>query len=212
MSGASKIEWTDATWNPLVGCERVSPGCDHCYAARYASRNLNETYRGLAAGGVFNGTVRLLPGHLEDPIRWTRSRRIFVNSMSDLFHPGVPDSFIAEVFARMGLAQHHEFQVLTKRPQRMATWASQSPWPWDWFEARAERAVSPTFNGPSTEIRSVRPSAGRYRTSGSGRRSSWIATRSGRTISARRRRRSGSSLPSRSSDRSRRSISPGSTG
>ena len=123
MGDGTKIEWTDATWNPVVGCKAVSPGCDHCYAARYASRNLSDTYRGLAENGVFNGTVRMLPERLDQPLRWKKPRRIFVNSMSDLFHPDVPDSFIEQVFDVMNRARQHTFQVLTKRPQAMARWA-----------------------------------------------------------------------------------------
>jgi protein gp37 len=120
MGDNSKIEWTDATWNPIVGCKAVSAGCDHCYAARYASRNLSDTYRGLAEDGVFNGTVRCLPERLDQPLRWKKPRRIFVNSMSDLFHPSVPYDFICRVFAVMGETEdRHTYQILTKRPYRM---------------------------------------------------------------------------------------------
>ena len=84
MGDRSKIEWTDATWSPVVGCKAVSPGCDHCYAARYASRNLSDTYRGLAENGVFNGTVRCLPERLDQPLGWKRPRRI-------LREPDVPN-------------------------------------------------------------------------------------------------------------------------
>jgi protein gp37 len=122
VSSESKIEWTDATWNPTVGCEEVSPGCEHCYAAREASGRLRQfpTYAGLAVDGVFTGEVRLLRERLEDPLHWAKPRRIFVDSMSDLFHPDVPAEFIAAVFATMERARQHTFQVLTKRPQRMA--------------------------------------------------------------------------------------------
>ncbi len=125
MSDKTGIEWTQATWNPVVGCTHVSPGCDNCYAAREASGRLAANpatrgiYAGLAEDGRFNGTVRLLPDRLDQPIRWRRPRRIFVNSMSDLFHDSVPDDYIAEVFAVMALAQRHTFQVLTKRHGRM---------------------------------------------------------------------------------------------
>jgi protein gp37 len=117
----SKIEWTEATWNPLAGCTAVSPGCDHCYAAALASGRLAHTpvYGGLADGGAFNGTIRLLPERLDQPLRWRRPRRIFVNSMSDLFHEGVSNDYVVRVFAVMALASQHVFQVLTKRHARM---------------------------------------------------------------------------------------------
>ncbi len=124
MSGKSKIEWCDETWNPLVGCKAVSPGCDNCYAAREASGRLSglPLYSGLAVSGKFTGEVRLVRERLSQPLKWQRPRRIFVNSMSDLFHASVPDSFIREVFAVLAKADRHVFQVLTKRPQRMKTW------------------------------------------------------------------------------------------
>jgi protein gp37 len=108
-------------WNPVVGCAHVSAGCDNCYAAREASGRLSvhPLYAGLARDGKFTGEVRLAPARLLQPLKWRRPRRIFVNSMSDLFHAGVPDEFIAEVFAVMLLAPRHTFQVLTKRHGRM---------------------------------------------------------------------------------------------
>jgi protein gp37 len=127
MSDRTGIEWTDATWNPVVGCAYVSAGCENCYAAREAADRLAHlpTYAGLAVRrpgepAQFTGEVRCLPERLDQPLRWRRPRRVFVNSMSDLFHPGVDWAFIAGVFARMALAHRHTFQVLTKRPQRMA--------------------------------------------------------------------------------------------
>lgn len=115
MSDASTIEWTDATWNPVTGCTKVSPGCDHCYAETFAER-----WRGTPGHHFERGfDLTLRPERLGQPIRWTRPRRIFVNSMSDLFHDGVPDSFIAEVFAVMAAAHWHTFQLLTKRHGRM---------------------------------------------------------------------------------------------
>ena len=123
MGDRTKIGWTDATWGPIVGCKSVSPGCDHCYAARLASGRLRHLpeYAGLAEDGVFNGTVRCLPERLDQPLRWKKPRRIFVNSMSDLFHPDVPFDFIARVFGVMGQTEdRHTFQILTKRPARMA--------------------------------------------------------------------------------------------
>jgi protein gp37 len=115
----SKIEWTDATWSPIVGCKAVSPGCDHCYAARLVSGRLKHlpAYAGLAEGGVFNGEVRCLPERLLDPITWRKPRRIFVNSMSDLFHPAIERQFQAAVFAVMAATPRHTYQILTKRPQ-----------------------------------------------------------------------------------------------
>ncbi len=109
------------TWNPVVGCTAVSPGCDHCYAARLASGRLRgtPTYHGLAEGGVFNGTVRLLPDRLAEPLHWRSPQRVFVNSMSDLFHADVPEEFIARVFDVMRRCPQHTFHVLTKRAERM---------------------------------------------------------------------------------------------
>lgn len=126
MSEQTSIEWTDTTWNPVVGCTRVSAGCDHCYAARLAATRLKgrPEYQSLAvitASGrpAFTGQIRLLPERLGEPLRWRSPRRVFVNSMSDLFHEQVPDEFIDQVFAVMALARRHTFQVLTKRPERM---------------------------------------------------------------------------------------------
>lgn len=127
MSDKTGIEWTDATWNPVTGCTKVSPGCDHCYAigaTRRISATGNPAYQGLLGfDGIgqmdWSGLVNLLPDRLEQPLRWTRPRMIFVNSMSDLFHENVPDEFIAKVFAVMALAPQHRFQVLTKRHSRM---------------------------------------------------------------------------------------------
>src|SRR5215211_2324237 len=122
MGDNTGIEWCDATWSPLVGCSHVSAGCDHCYAASLASGRLSThpIYAGIASGGRFTGEVRLLAERLDQPLRWRKPRRIFVNSMSDLFHDAVPDEYIARVWAVMAIARHHQFQVLTKRPGRMA--------------------------------------------------------------------------------------------
>lgn len=120
MADSSKIEWTDATWNPVTGCTKVSPGCDHCYAETFAER-----FRGVAGHHFERGfDVVLRPERLDQPLRWKRGRRIFVNSMSDLFHDQVPNEFIARVFAVMALADQHTFQVLTKRHGRMRSWLS----------------------------------------------------------------------------------------
>ena len=113
MSDKTKIEWTDATWNPVTGCTKVSTGCDHCYAETIATRFFGTP---LYPNGF---EVTLRPERLDQPIRWKRPRRIFVNSMSDLFHADVPDDYIAQVFAVMAIASRHTFQVLTKRHGRM---------------------------------------------------------------------------------------------
>jgi protein gp37 len=117
----SKIQWTEATWSPTVGCTHVSAGCDHCYAATLASGRLKHLpeYEGLAEHGKFNGTVRLLEDRLQMPLKWRKPRMIFIDSMSDLFHEAVPDEYIAKVWAVMGLAHRHTFQILTKRHARM---------------------------------------------------------------------------------------------
>ena len=115
MSDDSKIEWTDATWNPVTGCTKVSPGCDHCYAETFAER-----WRGIKGHHFEQGfDVRLRPERLEIPLHWKRPRRIFVNSMSDVFHESVPSGFIACMFAVMAATPQHTYQVLTKRHGRM---------------------------------------------------------------------------------------------
>jgi protein gp37 len=116
MSANSKIEWTDATWNPVRGCTKVSPGCMHCYAETFAER-----FRGVKGHPFeFGFDLRLVPEKLGDPIRWSTPRKIFVNSMSDLFHPGVSDSYIENVCRVMLAANWHTYQVLTKRAERMS--------------------------------------------------------------------------------------------
>lgn len=119
----SKIEWTDEVWNPTVGCRRVSEGCRNCYAERMAKRLAamgRKEYAGLLdESGRWNGQVRMLENRLSQPLRWKRPRRVFVDSMSDLFHEDVPIDFIANVFAVMELASQHTFMILTKRPDRM---------------------------------------------------------------------------------------------
>lgn len=116
MSSQSKIEWTDATWNPVRGCTKISPGCKHCYAETFAER-----FRGVKNHPFeFGFDLRLVPEKLGDPIRWSTSRMIFVNSMSDLFHPEVPDEYIEKVCRVMLSADWHTYQVLTKRADRMS--------------------------------------------------------------------------------------------
>lgn len=136
MGDKTGIEWTDATWNPTTGCDRVSPGCDNCYALELAGRLKlmgSSAYQNdgdpRTSGPGFGLTMH--PNRLDQPLRWKRPRRIFVNSMSDLFHPAVPVEFIVEVFVVMAKAKQHQFQILTKRPQRMAQVVSDM-----WFDPR----------------------------------------------------------------------------
>lgn len=123
MADHSAIEWTDATWNPLRGCSRVSSGCQHCYAERVAARfsGPGMPYEGLIhpSTGGWNGKVQLVPEVLGQPWHWVKPRRIFVNSMSDLFHESVPFEYVAAVFWVMSVTTRHTYQVLTKRPERM---------------------------------------------------------------------------------------------
>ena len=128
MSDKSAIEWTDATWNPVTGCTKVSPGCAHCYAETITLR--------FKRGGPFlpgKTTIRLHPGRLADPGSWRAPRRVFVNSMSDLFHEEVPFEYVRKVFQKMETYNAHIYQVLTKRPERMLEFAErgmdQSTWP-----------------------------------------------------------------------------------
>lgn len=130
----TSIEWTDATWNPVAGCTVLSPGCTNCYAMRMAARldamGLKK-YSGLTRKSgrraVWTGKVRLDEDALGIPAKWRKPKRIFVNSMSDLFHEKVPATFVAKVWSVMGQAPWHTFQVLTKRPDRMAAHTSALP-------------------------------------------------------------------------------------
>ena len=131
----SKIEWTEATWNPLRGCARVSEGCRFCYAERVAYRFSGEgqPYEGLTTRGKdgqprWNNEIMLVPHMLKKPLSWKRPRRIFVNSMSDLFHEKVPFDYIQQVFDVMRQASWHEFQILTKRADRLAELAPTLEW------------------------------------------------------------------------------------
>lgn len=125
MSDRSHIEWTDASWNPVTGCTKVSPGCAHCYAETFAER-----FRGVAGHPYEQGfDLRFWPGRLELPLHWKVPRRIFVNSMSDLFHEDIPDSYIGKIFDVMYRAKWHQFQILTKRHERLAELAPRLPWP-----------------------------------------------------------------------------------
>lgn len=125
MAAKSTIEWTEASWNPVTGCTKVSPGCAHCYAETFAER-----FRGVAGHPYEQGfDLKLWPERLDLPLRWKRPRVIFVNSMSDLFHEAVPEDFIHQIFEVMVRAERHTFQVLTKRPERAAHMSPRLPWP-----------------------------------------------------------------------------------
>ncbi|MCX7756131.1 MAG: phage Gp37/Gp68 family protein [Anaerolineales bacterium] len=137
MAAKSSIEWTESTWNPLTGCNKVSPGCKHCYAERMAKRLQamgQEKYR--------NGfRLTLHPDTLEDPLRWKQPQMIFVNSMSDLFHQDVPLEFIQQVFDVIRRADWHTFQVLTKRAERLSKLDPQLNWPENlWLGVSVESA------------------------------------------------------------------------
>jgi protein gp37 len=117
MASITKIEWTDATWNPVRGCTKISPGCKHCYAEVFAER-----FRGVPGHPYEQGfDLRLVPEKLAEPLRWQTPKMIFVNSMSDLFHEGVPDEYIEAVAKVMVKANWHTYQILTKRSARMAS-------------------------------------------------------------------------------------------
>lgn len=146
MSDGSSIQWCDATWTIAVGCTRASSGCDNCYAATFVHRALHETHRGLtkirpknaARPGVdWTGEVRTLPHRLVDPLRWVKPRRVFVGSMTDLFHYAVPFEYVAAVFGVMAACPQHTFLVLTKRPERAREF-----FVWMDHRARAEARVT----------------------------------------------------------------------
>jgi protein gp37 len=139
MSGITSIEWTDRSWNPITGCTRVTSGCDNCYAFALHDRR-HEVFQ--RDNGVYpNGKpmpkqyakpfseIQLLPQRLEDPLKWQKSSKIFVNSMSDLFHSNVPEEYIRQVFDTMERAFWHTFQILTKRPGRLRRLGPQLNWP-----------------------------------------------------------------------------------
>ena len=150
MSDNTKIEWADATWNPVRGCEKVSEGCRNCYAARMAARFSGEgqPYEGLAEmtphGPRWTGDVQLVPEVLDQPLKWRKPRRIFVNSMSDLFHEDVPDEFIARVWTIMASCREHTFQILTKRPRRMMEWVNRVK---DWEGYKTHNGEPPAAYG-----------------------------------------------------------------
>jgi len=124
MSQHSTIEWTDATWNPVRGCTKISPGCKHCYAERFAER-----FRGVRGHPFEQGfDLKIVPEKLAEPLNWKSAKHIFVNSMSDLFHEKVPLDYIRSVFAVMNVAKQHQYQVLTKRAERLEELNQRLPW------------------------------------------------------------------------------------
>jgi protein gp37 len=139
MADNSHIEWTEATWNPLVGCTKVSAGCDNCYAETLVNRFAGHN---SAFPNRFDVVTMRGEKMLTQPLRWARPRRIFVNSLSDLFHADVPDEFIARVFAVMAAAPQHTFQLLTKRHGRMRSLLSDG-----WFRRTVEQWGSHDENG-----------------------------------------------------------------
>jgi protein gp37 len=125
MAQRSNIEWTEVTWNPVTGCDQVSPGCAHCYAKTFAER-----WRGVPGHHYEQGfDLRLWPERLSQPLEWRRPRVVFVNSMSDLFHERIPATFVQEVFEVMSSVPQHTFQILTKRHERLVELADTLPWP-----------------------------------------------------------------------------------
>jgi protein gp37 len=153
MSDKSAIEWTEATWNPVTGCDRVSEGCDHCYAQTLAKRlkamgssRYQRDGDSRTSGPGFG--VTLHPDQLTLPMRWRAPRTVFVNSMSDLFHDDVPSDFIADVFRTMAATPSHTYQVLTKRPGRMASLLAR----WQWSSELADLVELPNvWLGTSVE-------------------------------------------------------------
>lgn len=155
MAQNSSIEWTEATWNPVTGCSKISPGCKNCYAERMAKRLEamgQERYR-----NGFDVTLQL--DIVDLPLKWPEPRKIFVNSMSDLFHEEIPESVIGEIFETMSRAYWHTFQVLTKRSERLAALAPRLPWPKNiWMGVSVE---SPQYTFRIANLRNV-PAAVRF--------------------------------------------------
>jgi protein gp37 len=183
MGQASRIEWTNSTWNPVVGCSMVSEGCRNCYAERMAKRlaavATAAAARGEQAGraanylpvlnqrGRWNGEVYLDDGAVADPLRWKSSRMVFVNSMSDLFHERVPLEFVQRVFGVMNRCPQHVFQILTKRPERAAAWSAMLDWTENiWMGTSVEsaavvsRVAALRGTGARTKFLSVEPLLG----------------------------------------------------
>lgn len=141
MAAKSAIEWTGSTWNPSTGCDAISPGCENCYAERMSYR-----LKAMGQTKYQNGfKLTLHPDTLELPLHWKKPQRIFVNSMSDLFHHDVPEEYIQKVFATMGKAHWHQFQVLTKRSGRLLAMSERLPWPSNvWMGVSVESALYKT--------------------------------------------------------------------
>lgn len=137
MSTTTSIEWTEATWNPVTGCTKFSAGCEHCYAERMARR-----LRAMGQENYANGfEVTMHPKSLDIPLRWRKPRTVFVNSMSDVFHEDVTDEFISQMFAVMAESSQHRFQLLTKRPERIALLPASLEWPANvWLGTTVERS------------------------------------------------------------------------
>ncbi len=163
MATRSGIEWTETTWNPVTGCSKVSPGCAHCYAERLAKR-----LQAMRVDKYSHGfDVETHASALAEPLRWRHPRFVFVNSMSDLFHPSVPPAFIEAVFATMNRASHHTFQVLTKRPEKVGTFGTRLRWaPNIWLgvsiesEPWLERLALLAATGARTKFLSLEPLLG----------------------------------------------------
>lgn len=152
MADHSNIGWTEASWPITTGCDHVSPGCDGCYAAELTSSRLAHLpeYAGLAVAGRFTGEVRLHPDRLDQPLHWRKPRKIFVCSMSDLFHEDVPDEFIARAFAVMAVTPHHTYQVLTKRHARLRTLLNNPEFRRQVYDLASEIALAGVFYAPPT--------------------------------------------------------------
>ena len=163
MAAKSAIEWTESTWNPVTGCDKVSTGCKHCYAERMAER-----LQAMGQANYRNGfTLTLQPHMLDLPLAWMRPQTIFVNSMSDLFHDGVPFEYIQKVFAVMKAAHWHRFQVLTKRSRRLSELDHLLEWPSNvWMGVSVEndkvahRAADLRSTGAKVKFLSLEPLLG----------------------------------------------------
>lgn len=166
MAQGSRIEWTECTWNPVTGCSKISPGCQHCYAERMSQR-----LRAMGIGKYRNGfEVAIHENVLKEPSRWRKPRLVFVNSMSDLFHESVPSDFIESVFEVMSESPRHTFQVLTKRADRVLRMDGQLNWPpnvWLGVSVESERWLhrleSLQRTGAQTKFLSLEPLLGSLR-------------------------------------------------
>lgn len=153
MGDKTNIAWTNSSWNPIRGCSIVSEGCRNCYAMKMAARftKRGQAYEGLAyrneSGAHWTGEVKLIEKHLEDPFKWKAPRKIFVNSMSDLFHESIPTEWIDRIFVIMALANRHTYQVLTKRPERMREYLSDPTKHERWNVLRKEFKTMPYVGG-----------------------------------------------------------------